>query len=54
MTMYVLVLLVTLGEPHAYRFHVISHHDSYAECVRALDQYEYKHPGEKLGCGRIE
>ena len=54
MPMWVLVLLLPLGEPHAFKFEVKGYYDSYKMCLQALDQYEYKHPGEMLACGEIE
>lgn len=54
LVMWVLVLLIPLGEPHAFKFEVLAHADTYTRCLQLLDAYEYEHPDEKLGCGEIE
>ena len=54
MPIWILVALISMGEPHAFKFEIIDHFDTYKQCLKALDHYEYKHPAEQLACGEIE
>lgn len=54
MSMWILFLLIPLGNPQGYTFEVVSHPVSYVECLKELHNYSNQHPTEVLACGEIE
>ena len=52
--MWILFLLIPLGNPQGYTFEVVSHPVSYVECLKELHNYSNQHPTEMLACGEIE
>ncbi len=52
--MYILVILIQLGNPNAFNFQVIDYADTLQVCDQLLQSYAVENPDTALACGWIE
>lgn len=54
MPIWILILLIPLGEPFAYKGVVMDHADSYVECLKSMDNAEQDNPADQFACVEIK